>query len=447
MGAAAAAARRRAAASRAGSRGARRRGRAKPLTRDTQLTSHGRRSGDRFAGLTAFGHGIDEAEYDFEPDPKFRRRLVAAGLVRPRTDAEMDEAEWADEGGAAGGEGGASRLDEMGLAVARGDEAARVRAALDASRAAASHAAEAIRAGALDLMGPAAGAALGGGGGAAAGLGWAAAPAPPHAHSEPRHGGPSLLARRRDSVSSRPELSRGRDPAASSFPHHHAPSSSSSSVRLPSLPPTPLSSSSSAFPAALQGREEHRFHAPSPPRGGDAPAGPLPPRAYAAPSSLPSLHPAGPSRPLAAGVADRTLTHRHIAPADFATTTPQALGVTMPAEMRKRMAELEAEMAGDAGLSDWASRLQGGGKGSGPASAHASPGSSPHRDVHGGAPGSRERATGAPRGGGDDGDEGEEEGSELGAADPPVSRAVSKQLAAMRALRERLSRVAGVALP
>lgn len=391
-------------------------GRGRARTRDTQLTANRRQARDDFEGLSAFGEGLDEADYDYEPEPRFRTRLVAAGLVRPGSgggpagwdasaggsgvpgpagaetrDGRLDGGGPGDDG-AAGGHAGASdrarAMDDMLSAVARGDEAARLRQQLHASRAAASHAAEAIRAGTLDLVGgPAAG------GGEAGGGGYGGAAAPPSQGRLP-------------ATSHGPVGAAGAAPAAKAMAMRLGPGGSG-------VPPLAIggraaarrSSQGGQLPSLGLGR-----HPPSRsvsmaeadhfPSRDDAHAAS---RAALRPLSDPAApggHPGGDAGPLPAHAGAEAANPAPLAPSDAAA--------------QDCIASLEAEMAQDSGLASWASKLQG----------QVASSQSPS-------------ARGPARMGSQA--ESEREAS--------PSRGVSKQLEAMRALRERLSRVAGVALP
>lgn len=396
---------RRRATSRTGTRRqGRGRGRGRARTRDTLLTAQRRPARDKFEGLSAFGEGLDEADYDYVPEARFRTRLVAAGLVRP--DSGGASAGWEagtgasgmggggygdggmdgggpDDDGAGGGQPGASdrarAMDDLLSAVARGDEAARLRQQLHASRAAASHAAEAIRAGTLDLVGGPAG---GGGGAGAGGFSRAAPAGAQHPDAETARYSPGHRPAGSASVVDATAMRFG--PGGSAVPPlaiggRAAAQRSSHGGQLPSLG-LARQAPSRSISEADSGDHHHTAEVP-----------------IASRTALRPLTEPGPPGSEPSGRQAHTAPH---APADSAA--------------QDRIASIEAEMAQDSGLASWASKLQGQVASSQSPSARGTSSRGSHT-------------------------ESDHEAS--------PSRGVSKQLEAMRALRERLSRVAGVALP
>jgi hypothetical protein len=337
----------------------------------------------------------------------------------------------------------------MGDSVARGDEASRIRDELVASRAAASHAAEAIRAGTLDLVG------------AAAGVPHRAHHSGSARHSGSAHHSGSAMGARLQPLAHPATRGSARDMgSAGSIPDWGT------------LQPSPMgqtdplwrdggmdtggrmtagSSSGVGGSVGIAGSRRARRATPSSlpslPRSDPA----LSPAT--SPQSSSALPPPGPALALASAepssgvpggradrgavsprIANRALSHHAITPAHFATVTPSDLGLAMPADTRaefsrtvppdvqRQLALLEAEMS-TAGLDSWASKMQ---TQSSPPQARPAVG----RDSQESAGEEQQVAQVQGR------------GSEGGA-----SKAVSKQLEAMRSLRERLSRVAGVSLP
>jgi hypothetical protein len=120
--------------------------RSRPAMRDTQLTAGGGKQRAKSGlSITPFGEGLNEDDYDYAPDEKYRTRLVAAGLVKPRaSEVRLAAAEEVGE---------EDELEAMLREITSGSNTDRLRVALAESRKAASMEAMLIRRGAMEVLG------------------------------------------------------------------------------------------------------------------------------------------------------------------------------------------------------------------------------------------------------------------------------------------------------
>lgn len=419
--------------------------------------------------LTAPGESVREDDYTYTPDPQYRRRVVAgaAGMARPRPPARgapahamlsssvpaFGSAEYREsEDGEEAGRAGAWRPEgELGAIFDRlqvGVEATELRRALMESRAVASATAERIRIGALDIVSGA----VHGGGSTAAAVALPATSAPLSTLTRGARGAAAVLS------AAAAEAATGTTTAVStSMPAAHPslvprhPARVHSSETRP--PPQPTTTTTTVTPPIAG---ETRVAT------GASTMTPLLPTSGASSSSS-----FGPSMALpSARALDRTLTHHAIEPRDFATVQPAQLGQAMPADVRRQLAALEAELASTPGLAEWAGALAGHGAEGQMLLSRASPPPAARVTSHSSTVGAgAETASFAPDSLAAWADmrstnlRTAEPASVDPAPAPAPARAVggstgalgsggaaSKQLEAMRQLRERLSRVAGVEL-